>query len=144
LTAIRVSGQPERLDVLRPNLLVDEVDELSQMPVVVIRAPRSFHGRRRGDDEPVLILEVDERKVVPVPVAVHTCAMETEDERHGLAGLQIARIVEEERAIAFREHGVSAMSEEFVGAIGIETVEWRGRDARRPVDSDRLRVRERR
>jgi hypothetical protein len=138
--ALGVSRQPERLDVLRSNLLIDEFDDLLQVPIVVLWTPLSIHGRRRGDHETIPVLEIHERQVMAMPVAEHTSPVETQYQQHGLVRLEIARVIEKESAIALWEDSVPMVCKQWLRAISVRTVKrWR-RHTRRSVDPHRLRV----
>jgi hypothetical protein len=91
--------EPERSDVFGAEPVVDEIDDVSQVRVVVVRIPQAVDSTGCGHDEAILLLQIHEREVVPVPVAVHRSTVKAQDEGHPFAGIQVTRIIEEEAAL---------------------------------------------
>src|SRR5262249_19070229 len=98
--SLRVADEPERFDVLLSELVVHESDDVLEVLVVSGRP----NGRRRigrGNDQPVLVLVVDDREVVPLPVAVRATTVQAQHERDLFVALQIAWVIEKEPATCF-------------------------------------------
>src|SRR5262249_39381610 len=93
-TSLRVAYKPERLYIFSADLVDDRGNDVLKVHIV-IGGPDS--GRRiwRGDDQPILVLVVHDRKVVALPVAVGPGPVKAEDEGDLFTGLQITGIVEE-------------------------------------------------
>ncbi len=89
---------------------------------VVGLGPHPRRRVRRRDHQPVLVLVVDQREVVPLPVPVRAGAVEAEDERHLLARFQIARIVEEVGAPGLHLDHVALVDHHRRRALGVRAV----------------------
>src|SRR5262245_10561567 len=116
--------QPEGLDVLFSNLADDRSHDVLQVFVVGIR-PESRRRVGRGDHEPILVYEVQDRKIVARPVAVRAEAMQAQDERDLLPRLQIARIIKEVGAAGLHLDNWSRVDDAIGSAVLIRTMEPR-------------------
>src|SRR5262245_34935316 len=134
-----MSREPERLHVLRADLIDDRRDDVLQV-LVVFGGPDPARRKRRRDDETVLVLVVEDRKVVALPVAVRPGAVQAEYERHLLALLQIARVVEKVVAPGLRLDDRTAVGHHVAGTLRVRTVQRRRLLARRAREAKRLRV----
>jgi hypothetical protein len=81
-----VADEPERFDVFLSELVVHERDDVLQVLVIGGR-PDARRRIRRGNDQPVLVLVVDDREIVPLPVAVRAATVQAQHERHLFAAL---------------------------------------------------------
>ena len=87
------------------------------------RARLGGGGGGRGDDEAVLVLEVDDREVVPLPVADRSGAVQVQHEHDFFVRLQVARVVEEELAAGLRLDGVAVGPDLINRAVRFRTVD---------------------
>jgi hypothetical protein len=133
-----VSRQPEGADVGAADLLDHVRDDVLQVLVVAGR-PDPLRRERRRDHQPMLRHVVEQREVVALPVAVGAAAMEAEDERHRLAPLQVARVIEKVVASALRFDDRSAVGHDVTRTVLVGTVHHGRRQAGRAVDAQRLR-----
>src|SRR5436190_620402 len=74
----------------------------------------------------IFILVIDEREIVPLPVAVGSCAMQRQDEGDLLARLPVAWKIEEELASSLRLGGVPWIENDLADARCVRTMQ-RGR-----------------
>ena len=98
---------------------------------------------RRGDHQPVLVLVVHQREIVPLPVAVRAGAVQREDERHLLARLHVARVVEEVGPPRLHLDDVAFVDDAIRRTVLVGTVQprRRRRTARRRSGTDPARAR---
>src|SRR5262245_20094304 len=153
-----MADEPERLDVLLAYLGFNRLDDVLQ--ILIIRCgPHSGWRIWRGDYESILVFVIQQRKVVALPVAVRTAAVQAENERDLLSCLQIARVVEEVSAARLHldnrpliDHSIArtvlvrTMQKGWVGArgatqlqsllSGAHLTEQRGRDTTQRHASD--------
>src|ERR1051325_239929 len=77
------------------------------------------------------------------PVSVRSGAVQAEDERHRLAGFEVARVVEEERAPRLHLDDRTLIDDAVGRTVRVGTVQRRRRDARRAGNRDELLLRAR-
>src|SRR4029453_4463023 len=129
--ALRMPNQPEPPDVLVADLVDDGVDDVLQVLVVGL-GPGPRRGVRRGDDEAVLIFEIQHREIVALPVPPGAPAGQAQNERGLLVRLQVARVVEEIRATRLQLDHLAGVDDPVAAAILLGTVQDGRRRARRP------------
>ena len=132
-----MADEPERLDVPRAEAVDDHGRDVLQVGVVGRGYPRPHtrlagkenrtgRGGGRGHHEAVLVLVVDNREIVTLPVSDRSRAMDVEDEHHLFAGLQIAGIVEEKLAAGLGLGGVAEVGKRARGHARLADAARRG------------------
>src|SRR5918994_503805 len=114
-----MTDEPKRSDIVATDLLNHRQHDVLEVRVV-LTSPNTTGREGRGEHEAMFGNVIDQRKVVTLPVAIRAAAVETQDEGHLLAWLQIARIVEEIGASGFCFDHRSAVGHQ--GARAVRTI----------------------
>src|ERR1035438_1069337 len=80
---------------------------------------------RRGDNQAVLVLVIDDREIVALPVPVRACAVQTEDEGNFLIRFQIARVIEKVGAAGLHLNDGSLVDHPVGRAVLVRTAQDR-------------------